>query len=355
MNAEKQSAKAKMVHDAFVVRVTETYDKVPEAFYAPTEHRTYNWYLMALLGKLEERCRYRKPGLSSASAEAVRASAQGVMASIRVLHTDRGLAAKPNTVLKVIEEMTPTRLAFERLVYYLIAELKRHLKSALQADDGLRGSIEGVRTKPRRAARSREQLPDPDQPAWATMNRPPAKRVQIPCRIDPAIKKLIEKNADDNGVTQSRWLEEAIAEKLQRQGYAVELPKAGKPPVKKVRKPRRPQRPSIPEPDKSPNATVNRADKPTTVRVSKAMMREIDKVRGRKNRSRWMNEAITAFLESDDALPPTPDALEVLSEPIGLRFDKNFFPEIEAAAEKSNETKSEWFRRVARWYLTVQK
>ncbi len=307
---------------------------------------------MAMLGNgLEDSVRPRRPKLSSVRVDAVRGSARQVIAAIRVLFDNDALAPTVPLVCRALKEVTATGLAFERLAYYLIAELQLHVKSALQVGHVRRGSVKGVSSSARRTARRRSELPDPDKPAWATMNRTPPKKVQIPCRVDPRIKKLIEEDSDAHGISQSRWMEEAIAEKLQRQGFAVELPKAAKAPVKKPRRPKRPQRPSIPEPEKSPDASVNRADQSTTVRVSKAMMAQIDKVRGKKNRSRWMNDAIGAFLSENGTLPPSPDVLEVLSEPIGLRFDRDFFQEVATAAENSGETNSEWFRRVARWYL----
>lgn len=325
-----------------------------EGFFVSALHRTYPWYVLALKNGLEECVKPRRPLLSEARSEAVKLSARQTIAAIRTLFLDDALAPNVPLVIAALKDIAPTPLAFERLTYYLIAELQVHLASALLADDGRRGAVGGKATPLRRSARDRSALPDPSQPAWATMNRAPAKKVQIPCRIDPAIKELIGKDAETQGMSQSRWLEEAIAEKLQRQGYAVELPKAGKPQEKngkRTSRPRRTQRRSIPEPDKSPDASVNRADQPTTVRVSKALMSEIDKARGKQNRSRWMNEAVTAFVGENAALPEPPGTPEVLSEPIGLRFDKEFFTEISGRAEKSGETVSEWFRRVARWYL----
>lgn len=325
-----------------------------DGFYAPAPHRTFTWYVLTLTNGLGEQVKPLRPSLSASRTEALKASAKDIIAAVRTLFLDDALAPGVLLVIAVLKGISPTRLAFERLTYYLIAELQVHLSSALLADDGRRGAVEGKATERRRMARDRSALPDPSQPAWATMNRAPAKKVQIPCRIDPAIKELIGKDAETQGVSQSRWLEEAIAEKLQRQGYAVELPKAGKPQEKKGKRtprPRRTQRRSIPEPEKSPDATVNRADQPTTVRVSKALMADIDKARGKQNRSRWMNEAVMAFMNGKTALPEASGTPEVLSEPIGLRFDKDFFAEISGHAEKSGETVSEWFRRVARWYL----
>ena len=173
----------------------------------------------------------------------------------------------------------------------------------------------------------------------------------MPCRVDPQIKSLIGQDAEAKGLSQSRWLEEAIAEKLQRQGYAVELPKGPKAPVRKPRRPRRMQRPSIPAPEKSPDASVNRADQSTTMRVGKSLMARIDKARGKKNRSTWMNEAIAAFLGENAELPEVSEVREVQSEPIALRLDREVVPEISAAARNSGMTNTEWFRRVARWYL----
>lgn len=320
-------------------------------FFEPAPHRTYHWYLVMLGNGLDDRVHPRRPKLSNVRLDAARGSARQVIAAIRALFDDDALAPMVPLVCRALKETTPTGLAFERLTYYLIAELQLHLKSALQAGQGRRCSVQGVLSSARRTPRRRSELPDSHQPAWTTMNRTPPKKVQIPCRVDPRIKELIEEDRDAQGISQSRWLEEAIAEKLQRQGFAVELPKAAKAPVKKPRSPRRVQRPAIPEPEKSPDATVNRADKPTTVRVSKGLASQIDKARGKQNRSAWMNEAITAFLSEKAELPGPPDVLEELSEPVAMRFDKDFFSDVVAAANKSGVTRSEWYRSVARWYL----
>lgn len=277
-------------------------------------------------------------------------SARQIMTSVRTMYSEESVAPRACVVAAALKDITPTALAFERLTHYLVAELKLTLERVFEAE----GERVRPNTKPqssRRSARSRAELPDPEQPAWSPVNRMPSKKVQIPCRIDPEIKLAIEEEAEKLRVSQSRWLEEAIFEKLQRQGHSVELPKAKKAAPKKPRQPRRVQRPSLPMPDKSVDASVNRADKSTTTRMGETLAAQIDKARGKQDRSAWMNEAIVTFLDENEELLAPPDELEELSEPFALRFDRDFFPKVVSAAKNSGVTRSEWYRGVARWYL----
>lgn len=207
-----------------------------------------------------------------------------------------------------------------------------------------------------RRYRRRKELPDPGKPAWATVNRKPSKKVQIPCRVEPEVKELVASAADDESISQARWLEEAIAEKLQAQGYQVTLSDRKKvAAVKPAKKPKRTQRPSLPLPDANPGIAANRADKATTFRIGENLAVRIDKARGREmDRSAWMNQAIQSFMKSNGKLPEPDKVRDTMSEPISLRFDKSFFPKVEAAAVAAGMTNSEWFRRVARWYLAQE-
>ena len=77
----------------------------------------------------------------------------------------------------------------------------------------------------------------------------------------------------------------------------------------------------------------------------------IDAARGTMDRSAWMNEAIRAFFEANAKLPHELHPEEMLSKPVALRFDRDFFPKVEKAKMDSALTYAEWYRRVARWYL----
>lgn len=319
-------------------------------FYEPQPHRTFAWYIVMLSNGLEEIVRPRRPILSASRAETLRDSARQIVAAIRLLFSDDQLAGNPELVAEVLREITPTRLAYQRLSYYLVTELKATLRSVLKAERTTLRSGNGALGR-RRPPRKRSELPDPTLPAWAPVNRMPPKKVQIPCRIDPQLKALIEEEADKLGISQSRWLEEAIAERLQRQGHAVELPKPDKPRTKKPERARRVQRAKYPVPYKSPDAHDNRADYSTSTRMGPTLAAEIDRARGKQDRSTWLNTAITAFLNEKGELPEPSGAREVQSEPFAVRFDRDFFPLVEAAAKKSGLNRSEWYRRVARWYL----
>lgn len=314
-----------------------------------TPHRTFSWYVVMVSNGLEDIVRPHKPKLSGERAEVVRRNARQIIAAMRALFTDEQIAAKPELVADALREITPTRLAFERLIHYVITELQVNLQSKLRADGRPRWGSNAVLS--RRPPRERAELPDPNQPAWASINRMKPKKVQIPCRIDPKLKPLIEEEAAEQDVSQSRWLEEAIIEKLQRQGHAVDLPKANQAPKKKPERARRVQRAQYPAPEKSPDAHDNRADYSTSTRMGPTLADEIDQARGKQDRSSWLNEAITAFLEQKAELPEPSDVREVQSEPFFVRFDRDFFPVVEASAKKTGLNRSEWYRRVARWYL----
>lgn len=204
-----------------------------------------------------------------------------------------------------------------------------------------------------RRYRRRENLPDPNRPAWATVNRNPSNKVQMPCRVMPEVKDLVSMAAEAEGISQARWLEEAIAQKLKAQGYDAEPPKRNaRPKETPPTKPKRLQRPSRPRPEASPGIAANRADKPTTIRIGKSLAARIDQARGKElDRSAWMNRAIHTFMKTNGRLPEPEKVREAMSEPVSLRFDQDFFPQIEAAADAAGLTNSEWFRRVARWYL----
>jgi hypothetical protein len=207
--------------------------------------------------------------------------------------------------------------------------------------------------KKQRRYRRRQDLPDPEKPAWATVNRNPPKKVQIPCRVAPEIRTLVGNAADDEGISQARWLEEAIADKLKSQGYDVSLAERKEVVTERpAKKPKRTQRRAIPLPDASPGIAANRADKATTFRMGESLAAQIDKARGEElDRSAWMNRAIQNFMNDKGKLPKPDKTPDIMSEPISLRFDKDFFPKVEAAASAAGLTNSEWFRRVARWYL----
>lgn len=351
-SSKRAHRRGSRVAKPFAVAINDAYERDASDFVELADHQTWPWYVVMLGNALQEMLRPHVPNLSPSRAEVVVASALQVIGVLRVMFIDEHRAPKPELVVDALKAISPTDLAFERLSYYLIAELQKHLNKAFEAE-GERVSLEQPAPPSRRPPRDRSNLPDPTEPAWANVNRMSAKKIQIPCRIEPSIKPLIEEDAEKLGITQSRWLEEAIAEKLQRQGHAVALKEVERSPKKKklATKPRRVQRPSVPNPEKSVDASENRADKSTTTRMGERLVGKIDEARGEKDRSAWMNEAIRAFLEAEDELPKELDALEALAEPVGLRFDRNFFPVIEAAKKNSGITYSEWYRRVARWYL----
>ena len=220
-----------------------------QSFIQLAPHQTWTWYALMLGRELEDTLNPPQPQLSPERTQVLVASAQVVIGTLRVLFMDAGLVPRPSLVIEILRQVTPTKLAFERLSYYIITELQAHLSAASVAD-GLRANLESLKPRGRRAPRKLSELPNPDAPPWASVNRMTSKKIQIPCRIDPAIKSLIEAEAQKSGVSQSRWLEEAIVERLQRQGHPLELKKAEKAPAKTPGKPRRLQRPSVPIPEK---------------------------------------------------------------------------------------------------------
>ncbi|TYB83478.1 hypothetical protein [Maritimibacter fusiformis] len=275
--------------------------------------------------------------------------------AFRVLGTlwvDHQVLPEPEWLYELLADAPGSNFEASSVALFLREECRQFL---IRRRDGQNPDIptlaDGERKQ--RRYRRRQDLPDPEKPAWATVNRNPPKKVQIPCRVTPEIRALIGNAADDEGISQARWLEEAIAEKLKSQGYNVSLAERKEVVTEQpAKKPKRTQRRAIPLPDASPGIAANRADKATTFRMGESLAAQIDKARGEElDRSAWMNRAIQSFMKDKGKLPKPDNVRDTMSEPVSLRFDKDFFPKVEAAASASGLTNSEWFRRVARWYL----
>lgn len=320
-------------------------------FYEPRRSRTFPWYLALFRIALEQSLRTLKPCSQVQVDDEMARLAREVLGIVRELGSDFAIIPRAEESARLLCGALRSKARYEVVAHSVIADVAKHLKNA---EDAV--TIKGgrrVHKLPRRSPRHRSLFPDPEQPAWAAVNRMPSRKVQMPCRVGPDIKALIENESQAANISQSRWLEEAIAEKLQRQGHPVYLAEPVMVPEDRPAPPRRARRASLPEPDKSPDSAANRAEKVTTVRISTQLAKHIDKQRGRKDRSSWLNKAARAFMETKADLPEPLPAPEALPIALSLRFDRRFFLEMDAAVERSGLTRSERLRRVSRWYLVI--
>lgn len=319
-------------------------------FFEPWRSRTFPWYLVLFRIALEDcsgSLRLFSKGLND---DRTQRHAREVVGILRELHSDHCLIPEPGLAARLLRETLDNQPLFDDLTRQIMIDVGLHLNNAEEV--ARYGRKKHAYKLPRRPARKRQQLADAEQPGWAGVNRMPSQKVQMPCRVVPDIKKLIEDEAFHGGISQSRWLEEAIAEKLQRQGHPVYLPAPSKAPKTSKGSARRPRRASLPHPDKSRSSAANRADKMTTVRFSRTLAAQMDRARGRSERSAWLNEAVSAFMDEEARLPEALAPKQALPVAVSVGFDHQIFAAIERAAKKSKLTKSECIRRVVTWYLT---
>lgn len=319
------------------------------ALIAPGRGRSFQWYLAVFRIALERSLQPLRLSCHVHADDHEERLAREVLGIMREIFTDHDFIPQPDTAVRLLRKVLAEGSLYSAVAHQVIAYVREHLKNAEDVTTRRRFDLEYIVQK--QSPRKRELLPDPGQPAWSKVNRMPTKKVQMLCRISKELKALIEDEAVHAAISQSRWLEEAIAEKLQRHGHPIYLPAPSKAPAAKPTPPRRTRRASLPEPSKPRGAAVNRADKATTIRISETLARQIDKARGKKDRSAWLNDALLAFMDAQAELPEASPQKEALPVAVSLRFDRGHFTGISDAAVRLGCTRSEFFRRLARWYL----
>lgn len=341
--------KRSQVGEALRASLLRASDVRGSTFYASSRTRTFPWYLALLRLALEDSLRPLRPCSQVEEDEQATRIAHEMIGVMCELMLEHQVIPPVDLVAKTIRTTLGSLPPYERVAYRIIAEIAIHLKNAEQAT--IKGAGHAYKLQ-RRSARPRELLPEPKQPSWAEVNRMPSRKVQMPCRVVPDIKALIEDEALYAGISQSRWLEEAIAEKLQRQGHPVYLEARPRASETSQKRPRRTRRAALPDQFKSRHAATNRADRVMTVRISTALGSAIDKARGRKSRAEWLREAVKSAVQTDADLPAPVLAKEALPVAVSLGFDQPEIAALERAADQSDLTKSEWVRRAARRYLS---
>ncbi|WP_139236592.1 hypothetical protein [Sedimentitalea nanhaiensis] len=204
--------------------------------------------------------------------------------------------------------------------------------------------------------RKRSELPDPAQPAWASVNRHKSSKFQITCRVEWHIKARIQAAAHMMGQSQAAWIEHAIKSALLDHGFSSAQKRFDDYDRRLDSLGRREARSELPEPDVSRHASVNRADKSTTVRISKDLAKQIDRARQTQSRSQWLVEAVDMFIKSAEELPTESVAPRMpRTEVVGLRFDREFYSELASIITESGRSKSDWLRSVALWRIETSK
>lgn len=304
-----------------------------------------NW----LRGKL---VRENLEGISVRAQNTLRKMARESLQTLYDLWRQDGYITKPHCMGLVAEALIPSSEAREHFTSAVREQCLVYLHQTLSSDPV---NIPPVTRPDERHSpnRKRSELPDPEQPAWASVNRHKSKKVQITCRIERHVKGRIEAAAYRLGQSQAAWIEAAIKNALLDHGYVLpHKPRRDQRKQKQISVRRRP-RLVVPELNLSRHASVNRTDKSTSVRMCKRFARLIDDERqSHESRSQWLSEAVQMFLEAGNEMPkerPVPSG--PLTEVVGLRFDRKFFAELGSIIAKSGLSKSDWFRSVALWRI----
>lgn len=330
------------------------YLKEHELLISAEKHQDFPW----LVGELEDWLGDNVfwvdlEGLSVRAQNTLRKMALESLQTLYNIRRREYLVIDPDCMWSVMEDLIPSDKAKAQFLHALREQCLVYLYQTLGSEPV---QIPPV-TKPdekRVPNRKRSELPDPEQPAWATVNRRRSTKFQIPCRVEWHVKGRIEAAAYKLGMSQAEWIENAIVHALLDHGY--ELPRTRRYNRKRNESSfaRRTPRLELPVPGISRHASVNRADKSTTVRMCKGLAKQIDDDRGRESRSQWLNEVVHAFVNSREELPPGGvEASGPLTEVIGLRFDPEFYAKLEPIIAKSGRSKSDWFRGAALWWIKM--
>jgi len=327
------------------------YLKERELLSKAEDHQTFPWLVTMVKIWVEgQTSQANFDGVSVRTQNKLRKMSLETLQTLYSLGQRNGLIIRPEALGPCIDELVPdipTRSLFKLA---LRKQCAVYLEQTLWSEPGRIPPVVKPREKPI-PNRKRDELPDPEQPAWASINRREPKKLQIACRVEPQVKKRIKLAAEERGLSQAAWLDWTITSALVDQGFEVHRVRPYKPkfssPVVQYRTPRK----VLPAPEQSRNASVNRADRSTSLRMCGKLAEYIDEAR-RPNldRSEWLNASIRSFLDSGEELPDFL-ASGPLTEVCALRFERDFFDVIEAATAEYGLTKSAWFRRVAYWKL----
>ncbi len=246
------------------------------------------------------------------------------------------------------------------VTYYLLKELNKLLTINLKSKTTTKRDFsKASRTKQAeqgRKYRTRDELPDPARPAWSEANRAPRSKQQINLRVTAETKDAIQTASDQLDIGMTAWITEAIEEKARRQGIEIEqsfgnISKDTS--VKSKTKPKHPQRTvdQLPDPDQSPSAEVNRYEKLVAFRVEPQLAAQIETATrtNKTDKTGLVREIVSSFIESGEPIPKTKGGKVSVSKSVGVRLDPELIQQIDAAANLSGLTKSEWMRRVVRW------
>ena len=315
-------------------------------------HQTFPW-LVAMLERLLEgqTLGVEFKGVSIRTQNKLGKMSQEVLQTLYSLGKREKLTIRPENLEPCVQSLIPALHIRPLFKLALHKQCLVYLNQTLPSDAGRISPV--VRPVEKRAPnRKQDELPDPERPAWANVNRRAPKKVQVPCRVEIQIKERIKDAAKKRGVSQTAWLEKVIITALLDQGFETHWVRPygtrNAIPVRGRRTPRK----GLPEPGQSANASANRADKSTTVRISKSLADAVDAARPRdQDRSRWLNLAIQSFFEWGEGLPQRDVSGEPLTVVYSVRFDREYFAELERILSRSGLRSSDFFRRVMRWRL----
>lgn len=315
-------------------------------------HQTFPWFVVRLEQWLEGETQGADIRVASVRTRNLlrKVSLDVLQILFSIRQRDKRLVA-PESLVPCVRDLIPSPDIAAQLMCILKEECSAYVSRTRWAElDDIPAVIEWK--EKRSPNRKREELPDPSQLAWAGVNRLPSDKVEISCRLQSHIRKMVADAAGEFGLSQSAWLERLVVLQLREQGYEAKIMRRHKRSHTDTSIRRRPRRRALPQPDKSHDVSANRADKSTTVRVNKSLADAVDAARpASQDRSRWLHVAIWAYFRSEEALPARDMSSEPLTESYSVRFDPEYFAKLEEFIEKSGMTKSEWLRRVMRWRL----
>lgn len=323
-----------------------------DAWLEPKPHQNFAWFIAMLHIWLErETPNLNLDQVSVRRQNRLHEMSQKVLQRLFTVLERNKRTTRPESIETWIPKLIPdeaTQLLFK---IALRLECDRYLSHELWN----RESAAPVTSEPRvhrEPYRDRASLPDPDSPAWAHVNRNPSPKVQMLVRVEPEIKAMIKNAAKAFRMSQTAWFEMTITEQLNSQGFKVPLRWTYRWQRPKAVTGNRTHRARSPASNRDRGASAEHSEKSITVRVSTELASAIERTKGGvRSRSEWFNLAVGAYLDSGDALPGPDTARLSLTEVCSLRFEREFFAQIEVSVRKSGLTNSEWFRRVARWGL----
>ncbi|WP_152612205.1 hypothetical protein [Leisingera sp. ANG-S5] len=320
------------------------------------EHQDFPWIVEQLEDWLDgEVVCESLEDLSVRARDMLQQMARDTLQTLYELWRREGYITKPHCIGSLAKTLIPSVETSEHFLFALQEQCLVYLHQTLYSEPFYVPPV----TKPdarHKPNRKRNELPDPKQPAWAPVNRHKSKKFQITCRVEWHIKARIQAAAHMMGQSQATWIENAIKSALHDHGFSSAQNRFDDYDGQVDRFGRREARPELPEPDVSRHASVNRADKSTTVRVSKDLAKQIDRIRETQSRSQWLIDAVNLFINSGEELPTETVAPRMpRTEVIGLRFDREFFAELATIMTESGRSQSDWLRSVALWRIETLK